>query len=248
MVGWQSKWLAPSVEGKIGLWNWTVIPIIFKELLMAVIFRLRSYGNLFNHSQRDYFRILFCFWIFEFYFIYFFTQQVLISHPFYTHQCIHVNPNRPIQHTTTTTPRHFHPLVSIRLFSTSVSLSLPCKPVHLYHFSRFHIYALIYNICFSLSDVLHSVWQSLEVHLHLYKWPNLVSFYGRVIFHCIYVPQLLYPFDCRWAFRLLPWPGYWKQCCNEHWGALCPFKLWFSLGICPVVVLLGHMVILFLVF
>ena len=28
-------------------------------------------------------------------------------------------------------------------------------------FFRFHIYALIYNICFSLSDLLHSVWQSL---------------------------------------------------------------------------------------
>ena len=24
------------------------------------------------------------------------------------------------------------------------------------------------------------------------------------IFHCIYVPHLLYPFICRWALRLLP--------------------------------------------
>ena len=55
----------------------------------------------------------------------------------------------------------FPPLVSIRLFSTSVSLFLPCKPVHLYHFSRFHIYALRDNTCFSPSDLLHSVWQSL---------------------------------------------------------------------------------------
>ena len=29
-------------------------------------------------------------------------------------------------------------------------------------FSRLHIYALIYNICFSLSNFLHSVWQSLS--------------------------------------------------------------------------------------
>ena len=29
-----------------------------------------------------------------------------------------------------------------------------------YHFSRFHIYVLIHDICFSLSDLLHSVWQS----------------------------------------------------------------------------------------
>ena len=98
---------------------------------------------------------------FEFYFMYFFIQQD-ISHPFYTHQCIHVNPNRPIHHTTTPTPHRFPPLVSIYLFSTSVSLFLPCKPVHLYHFSRFHIYVLINGICFSLSQLLHSVWQSLD--------------------------------------------------------------------------------------
>ena len=83
-------------------------------------------------------------------------QQVLISYLFNVHQCIHVHPNLPI-HPTTTTPCCFPPLVSICLFSTSVFLFLPCKPVHLYHFSRFHIYALIYDICFSLSDLLHSV-------------------------------------------------------------------------------------------
>ena len=94
--------------------------------------------------------------------IYFFILQVLISHPFYTHQCIHVNPNLPIHHTTTHTCLCFPPLVSIRLFSTSVSQFLPCKPVHLYNFSRFHIYELIYGICFSLSDLLHSVGQSLD--------------------------------------------------------------------------------------
>ena len=29
------------------------------------------------------------------------------------------------------------------------------------------------------------------------------SFYGRVIFHCVYVPQFLYPFICQWTARLL---------------------------------------------
>ena len=58
-------------------------------------------------------------------------------------------------------PPPFPPLVSICLFSMSMSLFLPCKLVPLYHFSRSHIYALIYNICFSLSDLLHSVRQSL---------------------------------------------------------------------------------------
>ena len=67
--------------------------------------------------------------MFIYLFIYF-----LVSHPFYTHQSIHVKPNRPVHHTTTPTPRRFPPLVSIRLFSTSVSQFLLCKPVHLYHF------------------------------------------------------------------------------------------------------------------
>ena len=49
------------------------------------------------------------------------------------------------------------PAVSTCPFSTSTSLFLPYKQVHLYHFSRFHIYALIYEICFSLSGLLHSV-------------------------------------------------------------------------------------------
>ena len=39
-------------------------------------------------------------------------------------------------------------------FSMSASLLLPCKLGHQYYFSRFHIYALIYEICFSLSDLL----------------------------------------------------------------------------------------------
>ena len=29
--------------------------------------------------------------------------------------------------------------------------------IHQYHFSRFHIYVFMYSICFSLSDLLHSV-------------------------------------------------------------------------------------------
>ena len=60
------------------------------------------------------------------------------------------------QFSTPPSPPHrgFPPLVSIRLFSTSVAQLLSCKPVHLYHFSRFHIHALIYEISFSLSDFI----------------------------------------------------------------------------------------------
>ena len=47
--------------------------------------------------------------------------------------------------------------VSTSLSSMSASPLLPCRNVHHYHLSRPLIYALIYDICFSLSDLLHSV-------------------------------------------------------------------------------------------
>ena len=53
------------------------------------------------------------------------------------------------------------PAVSTSPFSTSVPLFPPYKQVHQHHFSRFHIYALICYICFSPSDLLHSVWETL---------------------------------------------------------------------------------------
>ena len=51
----------------------------------------------------------------------------------------------------------FSSLLSSHLFSMSVSLLLLCKWVPLHHFSRVHIPVLVYDICFSLSDLFHSV-------------------------------------------------------------------------------------------
>ena len=47
--------------------------------------------------------------------------------------------------------------MSISLFSMSASPFLPCKKILQYHFSRFRIYALEYDIYLSLSDLLLSV-------------------------------------------------------------------------------------------
>ena len=41
------------------------------------------------------------------------------------------------------------------------------------------------------------------------------------------VPQLSYPFICWWTSRLLPCPGYYKLCCDEHWGAHVSFNSGF---------------------
>ena len=94
------------------------------------------------------------------FYLYFYTSGSYLLSILYilVYICQSQSPNSSHHHPPPLSP----PLVSIRLFSTSVSLFLPCKLIQLYHFSRFHIYALIYNICFSLSDLLHSVWQSLD--------------------------------------------------------------------------------------
>ena len=71
---------------------------------------------------------------------------------------------------------------------------------------------------FSHSDLLHPVWQSRVPSTPL-QMTQFHSFYGWVIFHCIYVPNLFYSFLCWWTFRLFPCPGYCKLFCNEYWYA-----------------------------
>ena len=61
-----------------------------------------------------------------------------------------------------------------------------------------------------------------------------------------YVPWLLYPFICWWTSRLLPCPSYSKECCSEHWGCMCLFRLWLPQGICLVMKLLGAFIPSFL--
>ena len=56
----------------------------------------------------------------------------------------------------------------------------------------------------------------------LSDWSDLIW-----IFHCAYVLQLLYSFICQWTSRLLPCPGYYKQCCDEHRGTCVSFPSGF---------------------
>ena len=47
---------------------------------------------------------------------------------------------------------------------------------------------------------------------------HLCSFCGWVIFHCVCIAHLLYPFLCWQTFMLLPRPACCKWCCNKHLG------------------------------
>ena len=87
------------------------------------------------------------------------------------------NLNHPIHDSPT--PTTLSPLVSKCLFSMSVFLFPLCKQIHLYHLSRSLAYALIYDICFSLSAFPYSVHQSLGpttplqmTHFHSFIWPS----------------------------------------------------------------------------
>ena len=97
-------------------------------------------------------------------------QQVLINYLYYTQyqQYIYVNPNLLFN------PPLFPPWCP-QVCSLHPCLYF-CRQVHLYPFARFHIYVLIHNICFSLSDFTLN--DSLWVHPCLCKWHNFVSFYG----------------------------------------------------------------------
>lgn len=77
----------------------------------------------------------------------------------------------------TSPPTPHSPLVSIRLFSTSVSLCFVNKIVYI-SFFRFHIYVLMYNVFF-LSFWLTSLCISLWVRPCLHKW---LSFFPDMIF------------------------------------------------------------------
>ena len=116
---------------------------------------LWSFCHFFKYFVKTTFLFIFLEFLNFILFIFLYSSFLLVIH------FMHISVYMSIPISQFITPR-FPPLVSICLFSTSVSQFLPCKPVHLYHFSRFHIYAFIYDICFSLSDLLHSARQSLD--------------------------------------------------------------------------------------
>ena len=68
---------------------------------------------------------------------------------------IHVNPTLSI-HPSSSSPLGVHTFVLFVCVSVS-ALQMGSSV----HFSRFHIYVLIHDICFSLSGLYYSVWQSL---------------------------------------------------------------------------------------
>ena len=84
---------------------------------------------------------------------------------YFTHDSVFMS--IPISQFIPSSPSSPSSTVSTCPFFMSASLLLPWKQVHLYHFSGFHIFALIDDICFSLSDLLHSVHPFILFYLFL---------------------------------------------------------------------------------
>ena len=72
-----------------------------------------------------------------------------------------------------------------------------------------------------------TLYNRLQFHPSHQNWFKCILFNGWVILHCVYVPWLSYPFICWWTSRLLPCPGYYKQCCDEHWDTRVSFNSGF---------------------
>ena len=60
-----------------------------------------------------------------------------------------------------------------------------------------------------------TLYNRLQFHPSHQNWFKWILFHGWVILHCVYVPQLSYPFICWWTSGLFPCPGYYKQCCDN---------------------------------
>ena len=78
--------------------------------------------------------------------------------------------------------------VSICLFS--MSLFLLCKLDHPYPFSRFHTYALMYDICFY--DLLYSLCVTVFGFLHISARTWFCSLHGWVVSHCVYMYHIFF--------------------------------------------------------
>ena len=116
------------------------------------------------------------------------------------------------------TSPHWYPLV----YSIFMQVSL-CSVIFtfLLYFSDYTDKFKIWNICLSLTYFTKH--NTLHFHPCCCKLQNLILFYGWVIFHCIGIPHLCL-FICWWIIRLLPYLGYYKSCCYEHWGHT-PFQI-----------------------
>ena len=107
------------------------------------------------------------------------------------------------------------PTGSMSLFSLSASPLLHCTQVHQYHLSRFHVYALIYDICFS------SLWRTSLCIIGSRFTPLIRTDSNTFLFMAAIIPMEYY-WD-GWMGSLIQWTWTWansrRQWETEAWCA-----------------------------
>ena len=78
-----------------------------------------------------------------------------------------------------------------------------------------HVSDIIQYLSISIWFILLSIMYSRSIYVFC-TWQDILFYHGWIIFHCIYVPHLFYPFICWWVFGLFPYLGYYKSCCDKH--------------------------------
>ena len=113
--------------------------------------------------------------------------------------------------------------------NTTVQKHLHCCPANRLISSIFldSIYMHKYTmIVFLFLTSLCKIGSSLSTSLELMQ---MHSFYGWVVFHCIHVPQPLYPFICWWTSGLLQCPSFVNSATKNSGTTEEPGRLW-SMG------------------
>ena len=100
------------------------------------------------------------------------------------------------------------------------------------HQPAFCINGLMYSRCFIKME-LHNMWPFVTGFFQGSSTLNtntFNSFYGWIVFHCIYILWFVYPLICRWKFRLFPPFDYCEWQCYGHACACIWAPVFSSLG------------------
>ena len=107
---------------------------------------------------------------------------------------------------------------------------------HPQHNSFYHLSPLSKKVL-AISTPLLALVHLLSFSLHISYTrnsflPNAITQTGKLFLPCtsmvlLSLKQLSYPFICWWTSRLLPCPGYYTHCCDEHWGTCVSFNSGF---------------------
>ena len=129
-------------------------------------------------------------------------KNLLLIHPTYNINSFHLL----IPNSQSFLPLLSSPLATISLF-LCLSLLRLRRYVHLFNLSDF---TYVTDITGYLSFFFWFMSVNM-IHVHPRSYHYFILFYSWIIFHCVYVPQFLYPLVCWGTFRLSPCLGYCKQ-------------------------------------